>query len=43
MEKIRGGDLVSGLLIQAVWVALCFLAARTLWRRGLRRYEAVGI
>jgi len=41
-EKVKGGDLWSGLAIQAGWVVLCFLGARLMWRRGLRRYESVG-
>jgi ABC-2 type transport system permease protein len=43
MEKITGRELVSGMLIQTGWVCLCLLAARGLWHRGVRRYEAVGI
>lgn len=43
MEKVAGRELVTGLLIQSGWVLLCFLGARGLWHRGLRRYEAVGI
>ena len=43
MEKVRGAALLDGLLIQAAWVLLCLLLARTLWRLGIRRYEAVGI
>jgi ABC-2 type transport system permease protein len=43
MEKITGTALVRGLCIQATWVLLCFLLARSLWRAGIRRYEAVGI
>jgi ABC-2 type transport system permease protein len=42
MEKIRGADLWIGLTIQAGWVIICFLAARLMWRAGLRRYESVG-
>jgi len=43
MEKIQGPRLWEGLLIQGFWVLLCLLLARTLWRSGIRRYEAVGI
>ena len=43
MEKVSGPRLWEGLLIQSVWVILCLLLARVLWRSGLRRYEAVGI
>jgi ABC-2 type transport system permease protein len=42
MEKVRGADLWIGLTIQAGWVIICFLAARLMWRAGLRRYESVG-
>ena len=41
-EKVHGTELWSGLAIQAAWVALCFLAARLMWKAGLRRYESVG-
>jgi ABC-2 type transport system permease protein len=43
MEKIRGEELWSGLLIQAAWVLVFLLLARGLLRLGIRRYEAVGI
>jgi ABC-2 type transport system permease protein len=43
MEKIQGTRLWEGLIIQSVWVLLGILLARTLWRSGIRRYEAVGI
>jgi ABC-2 type transport system permease protein len=42
MEKVRGTELWAGLAIQAGWVIACFLAARLMWRAGLRRYESVG-
>jgi ABC-2 type transport system permease protein len=42
MEKVRGAELWSGLAIQAGWVGLSYLAARFMWKRGLRRYESVG-
>src|SRR4051812_43251174 len=42
LERVQGGALVQGLLIQAAWVALTFLLARTLWSRGVRHYQAVG-
>ncbi len=43
MEKVSGRALGEGLLIQSLWVLLCFLLARILWNAGIRRYEAVGI
>ena len=42
MEKVRGSELWVGLAIQAGWVTVGFLAARLMWRAGLRRYESVG-
>lgn len=42
MEKVKGRELWSGLLIQAGWVVLAYLAARYMWKRGIRRYESVG-
>ena len=33
---------VQGFTTQIVWAFLSFLAMRSLWQRGLRRYEAVG-
>lgn len=37
-----GDDLWIGFVVQAAWVMLAVLAARMMWRAGLRRYEAVG-
>lgn len=42
MERIRGDALLTGLAIQAGWVAIMWLSAVALWRRGIRRYQAVG-
>jgi ABC-2 type transport system permease protein len=42
LEKVRGAQLWSGLAIQACWLALMFAIARTMWRRGVRHYQAVG-
>ena len=42
MEKVQGAELWRGLAIQAGWTILCYLAARAMWRAGLRRYESVG-
>jgi ABC-2 type transport system permease protein len=42
LEKVRGGALWSGLAIQAGWLVLTWVIARLLWRRGVRRYQAVG-
>ncbi len=42
MEKVHGMELWIGLGIQACWVLLTWCAAQTLWRLGVRRYQAVG-
>ncbi len=42
MERITGAALVQGLAIQAFWVVVMWLLAVGLWRRGIRRYQAVG-
>jgi ABC-2 type transport system permease protein len=40
--KIEGSDLVRGLAIEALWVAIFFVAAQLLYKRGLRYYSAYG-
>ena len=42
LEKERGGDLWSGLAIQAGWFFLTWLLARMMWHRGVQHYQAVG-
>jgi ABC-2 type transport system permease protein len=42
MGKTVGRQLVAGLAIQALWVATAYVFARFAWRRGVRRYSAVG-
>ena len=42
LEKIRGEELAGGLAVQTAWLLAMFLIARTLWRRGVRHYQAVG-
>ena len=42
MGKTTGPDLVRGLLLQLFWVAAAYALARFAWRRGIRRYSAVG-
>lgn len=41
-EKVQGAALWTGLAIQACWVAVALAAARALWKKGVRRYQAVG-
>jgi len=42
LEKIAGADLMRGLAMQAFWLVVMFGVARTMWRFGVRRYQAVG-
>jgi ABC-2 type transport system permease protein len=42
MERVQGRALVEGLAIQAGWLLLAYLVARTLWIRGVRKYQAFG-
>lgn len=42
LGKTSGPSLYSGLFIQAAWVFAAYLMARLMWRRGIRKYSAVG-
>ncbi len=42
LGRVSGAGLAVGLLIQAGWVLVAFGLARFAWRRGIRRYSAVG-
>ncbi|HEV3262752.1 MAG TPA: ABC-2 family transporter protein [Gemmataceae bacterium] len=42
LEKVRGPDLVYGLVGEFVWAAVFMVLARWLYRLGLRRYSAYG-
>jgi ABC-2 type transport system permease protein len=42
MGRVSGGELWTGLMVQAAWVLLGYAAARIMWRRGIRRYSAFG-
>jgi len=42
MEKVQGRALWTGLGIQAAWVLILWAASQVLWRRGIRKYQAVG-
>jgi ABC-2 type transport system permease protein len=42
LEKVRGPDLVYGLLMELVWALVFIGLARALYRRGLRHYSAFG-
>src|ERR1051326_7651268 len=40
--KTTGTSLYQGLIIQSLWVVAAYLVARFVWRRGIRKYAAVG-
>ncbi len=42
LGRLEGGELWIALAAQGGWLAGLTLLALALWRRGLRRYEAVG-
>lgn len=42
MGKTTGTALAQGLAIQALWVLAAYVLARFAWRRGIKRYSAVG-
>jgi ABC-2 type transport system permease protein len=42
LGKIRGAELVYGLLLEAVWAVVLIVLARWLYVRGLRHYSAFG-
>lgn len=41
-RRLSGDQLAAGFAIQLAWLALALLAARLVWKNGLRRYSAVG-
>jgi ABC-2 type transport system permease protein len=42
MGKTTGPGIITGLAVQALWVAAAYGAARFAWRRGIKHYSAVG-
>lgn len=42
LGRVGEAEAWRGLLIQAAWVMIAYGAARLMWHRGIRRYEAVG-
>jgi ABC-2 type transport system permease protein len=42
MGKIAGAELLKGLAVQAFWVVITYVLARFAWRRGIKKYSAVG-
>jgi ABC-2 type transport system permease protein len=42
LGQTQGPALWRGLGLQAAWLAFFYLLARLVWRRGIRKYSAVG-
>jgi ABC-2 type transport system permease protein len=42
LHKVSGAELAWGLVIEVLWVAFFYLAARVLFHYGVRRYSAFG-
>ncbi|HXJ60276.1 MAG TPA: ABC-2 family transporter protein [Candidatus Dormibacteraeota bacterium] len=42
LGRVSGPELYQGLVVQAGWVIACYLLARFVWHRGIRKYSAVG-
>lgn len=42
LGRVEGAALWQGLAIQAGWVAVMYVVARAVWKRGIRHYSAVG-
>ena len=42
MGKTTGVELIRGLVIQGLWVLAAYGMARFAWRRGIKKYSAVG-
>ncbi|MBT5927379.1 MAG: hypothetical protein HOH33_12240 [Verrucomicrobia bacterium] len=42
LGRVEGQEMWNGLMVQAVWLVIAFLAARFVWNRGIRSYTAVG-
>ena len=42
LERLKGPQLLQAIAIQTGWLLLTWAAARTMWKRGLGHYQAVG-
>jgi ABC-2 type transport system permease protein len=42
MGRLSGAAILQGLALQCTWSAALFVVYRWMWKRGLRRYSAVG-
>jgi len=42
LGRLQGAALAQAFAIQSSWLLLTWAAARTMWKRGLGHYQAVG-
>jgi ABC-2 type transport system permease protein len=42
LERLKGPQLLQAIAIQTGWLLVTWAAARTMWKRGLSHYQAVG-
>jgi len=42
LQQLRVENLYQGLIILSIWIALFYLLANFLWKRGLKQYGAEG-
>jgi ABC-2 type transport system permease protein len=42
LGRVDGGELLIGMGMQVLWIALALLGLRWMWSHGVRRYSAVG-
>jgi ABC-2 type transport system permease protein len=42
MGKSSGLELAKGLTAQGLWLVAAYILARLAWRRGIKKYSAVG-
>ncbi len=42
LGQVKGAAMGRGLVIQAAWVLIFYALARSVWKRGIAKYSAVG-
>src|SRR5439155_3901894 len=43
LGRLHGAELIQALIIQLCWLAVTWAVAQLMWKRGLGRYQAVGV
>jgi len=43
LNKLSTMEIVRGLGVQLIWIGILLVSVKKVWKRGLRRYEGVGI